>query len=62
MKLKNIDMRTEELDKLLVHPRTEYKFRSTDSQIILREVSYFLNDPQTDELIWQLWKKYILKR
>ena len=61
MILKNLDRRAEELDKLLIHPTFEYKLRPTDGHIIWLEISRFLR-PENDELIWQLFKKFVLKK
>lgn len=62
MKLKSIDDRQAELDALLVHPRTEYKPRSSSGGFVLNEIANFLADPKSNDVIWFLFKKYVLKK
>ena len=62
MYLENIDRRRKDLDRLTIHPTVRYKSRPSNLRLVLTEVNYFLNDPQTDELIWELFKKFILKK
>jgi len=62
MILKNLDARMEELDKLTLCPEIKFKSRPTDGYLFWRGVSDFLADPKNDELIWQLFKRFVLKK
>lgn len=61
MLLENLDRRKTELDGMLIH-RPEYKFRPTTGHIFWVEVSRFLGDPRNDELFWQLFRRFVLKK
>ena len=62
MKLQDLDQRMADLNKLTIHPKTEYKSRPTPTQSFFHELSLFLNNPKNDDLVYFLVRKYILKR
>jgi len=65
--LKNVvadsDTMLEDLDKrgISIYPKVEYPHHPTYTQIFFRELSYFLNTPESVDLSVSLIKKYVLK-
>ena len=62
MYLENIDRRQKDLDRLTIYPKVEYRPQPCNLRLVLTEVNSFLNNSENDELIWQIFKKYILKK
>lgn len=44
------------------YPKVHYPVHPGYPRIIATEIAHFLHDPANDELFWQLFKKFVLKK
>jgi len=58
---KNFDRRGKDLDGL-IFPHVDRELPPCTLRLVLTEVNYFLSKPETEEMIWQLVKKFVLKK